>query len=63
METGVGAEACHAITQPSQAAQHRQHARDIYTGLGVPEATRLPTTPGPRQGQATSHTDAPARSR
>jgi tetratricopeptide (TPR) repeat protein/DNA-binding SARP family transcriptional activator len=39
------AAACHAVGDTTSAGQHWQHARDIYTGLGVPEATRIPTSP------------------
>jgi tetratricopeptide (TPR) repeat protein len=37
----------HAAGQQDQAQQHRQHALDIYTDLGVPEATHLRTNPAP----------------
>lgn len=35
------ASACQATSQPDQARQHGQHALDVYTDLGVPEASRV----------------------
>ena len=35
------ANTCHAAGQPGQASQHRQHALDTYTDLGVPEAAQM----------------------
>ena len=35
------ASACQALGQPDQARQHWQHALDIYSDLGVPEAARI----------------------
>ena len=32
---------CHAAGQLEQASQHRQHALDTYTDLGVPEAAQM----------------------
>ena len=39
------ASACQATAQPDRARQHWQHALDIYTDLGVPEASQMKTTP------------------
>ena len=39
------AEACHAAGQIEQARQHWQHALEIYTDLGVPEAARMGSDP------------------
>ncbi|HWF80987.1 MAG TPA: tetratricopeptide repeat protein [Streptosporangiaceae bacterium] len=36
------AAACNAASSPGQALQHRQHAQDIYTELGIPETSRPP---------------------
>ena len=41
--------ACHATSQQSQAQQHWQHALDIYTDLGLPEADRMRTSPAPME--------------
>ena len=41
------ARACHATGQQDQAQQHRQHALNIYTDLGVPEAGHMPTSASP----------------
>jgi DNA-binding SARP family transcriptional activator/Tfp pilus assembly protein PilF len=38
---------CHATGQQGQAQQHWQHALDIYTNLGVPEADRMRARPAP----------------
>jgi tetratricopeptide (TPR) repeat protein len=40
------AAACHAAGQTEQTRQHRQHAEDIYTELGVPEAAQMRASPG-----------------
>jgi tetratricopeptide (TPR) repeat protein/transcriptional regulator with XRE-family HTH domain len=37
--------ACQAAGQPDQARQHWQHALDIYTDLGVPDAARMHASP------------------
>jgi tetratricopeptide (TPR) repeat protein len=39
------AAACQAVGDTSSADKHWGHARDIYTDLGVPEATRMHTSP------------------
>ena len=39
------AEACHPTSQIEQARQHWQHALEIYTDLGVPEAARMGSDP------------------
>ena len=39
------AEACHAAGQIEQSRQHWQHALEIYTDLGVPEAARMGSDP------------------
>jgi DNA-binding SARP family transcriptional activator/Tfp pilus assembly protein PilF len=44
---------CHASGQQGQAQQHWQHALDIYTNLGVPEAEQMRTRPA-AAGQAPS---------
>jgi tetratricopeptide (TPR) repeat protein len=41
------AAACHATGEQGQAQQHWQRALDIYTGLGVPEADDMRTSPAP----------------
>src|SRR5205807_1919678 len=41
---GLGS-ACQATGQPDQARQHWQHALDIYTDLGVPDAARIHANP------------------
>jgi DNA-binding SARP family transcriptional activator len=44
----------HAVGDTTSAGQHRQHAHDIYTGLGVPEATRIRASPGASEDPAKS---------
>ena len=39
------ASACQATGQPDQGRQHWQHALDIYTDLGVPDAARIHANP------------------
>jgi tetratricopeptide (TPR) repeat protein/transcriptional regulator with XRE-family HTH domain len=39
------AHACQAAGQSGQARQHQRHALDIYTDLGVPEASQMLTSP------------------
>ena len=36
-----------ATGDTSKAGQHRRHALNIYTGLGVPEATHVHASPRP----------------
>jgi hypothetical protein len=36
---------CDAVGQIEQTRQHWQHALDIYTDLGVPEATQMRSSP------------------
>jgi tetratricopeptide (TPR) repeat protein/transcriptional regulator with XRE-family HTH domain len=50
------AEACHATGQPDQGRQHWQHALDLYTDLGVPDAAHL-------HGNAASAARPPAGTR
>jgi tetratricopeptide (TPR) repeat protein len=55
--------ACHATGQQGQAQQHWQHALDLYTDLGVPEATQLrASSPGSSHGHPTSHAEMPTSS-
>ncbi len=41
------ASACQATGRPGQARQHWQHALDIYTDLGVPDADAMLASPAP----------------
>jgi DNA-binding SARP family transcriptional activator/Flp pilus assembly protein TadD len=50
---------CHAAGDNTSADQHWQHARDIYTSLGVPEATRISTSPGASEDPAVSPATSP----
>jgi tetratricopeptide (TPR) repeat protein len=43
------ADAWHAVGEPEQARQHWQHALDIYTDLGVPEAAEMHAGPAQRR--------------
>jgi DNA-binding SARP family transcriptional activator len=53
------AAAYHVAGDTTSAGQHWQHARDIYTGLGVPEATRIHTSPGASEDPAESPASLP----
>jgi DNA-binding SARP family transcriptional activator/uncharacterized protein HemY len=44
------ADAAHVAGDLSQARKHRQHARDLYTSLGIPRSTRMPADQ-PASGQ------------
>jgi tetratricopeptide (TPR) repeat protein/transcriptional regulator with XRE-family HTH domain len=44
------AAACRAVGQIEQTRQHWQHALDIYTDLGVPEATQMLSSPAALTG-------------
>jgi tetratricopeptide (TPR) repeat protein len=48
--------ACHAVGQPGEAHQHWQHALDIYTDLGVPEAADVRGDPASAAGAALART-------
>jgi tetratricopeptide (TPR) repeat protein/transcriptional regulator with XRE-family HTH domain len=53
------ADACHATDQLEQARQHRQHALDMYTDLGVPEAAEMHASPDPSADPAQSPVSSP----
>jgi tetratricopeptide (TPR) repeat protein/transcriptional regulator with XRE-family HTH domain len=53
------ADVWHATGQLEQARQHWQHALDIYTDLGVPEAARMRASPDPNADPTKSPVSSP----